>query len=386
MRYVFVAMLIALSGCVSDVRLQSAAAKQLVSAQAAATQEAMDYANATQTAAQAQQRLDESYARATQQANAAYQAQLNQINTQAQIQSATHEADVNAVMLSQAQEQATAQAVSLRATVQAIRIAQQTDFDGASATATAVERSVANAQTYDNANMVFTLVLKGGLVLVLLSFLYTGVEVLRKKYVIHMVDGVPFAIEGGAFGAMSARPLLLSAPAEDDQETRDHGITGNTGNTATNTGNTPNTVFPVTYRGKVERYLPRLTTEERTAIYKAKADAIRILTAAAEYNVVNVGSDPARIARYDAIGVKSEDRGAVCDMLEALNPAAVSIQQGGKNQGTFVTPEYGGNVSTLLEMIKAGDVRLYPAGFRSEAVDVAENLNREILSIPGTTR
>lgn len=386
MKYIVVAMLIVLSGCVSDVRPQSAAAKQLVSAQAAATQEAMDYANATQTALQAQQRLDESYARATEQANAAYQAQLNQINTQAQIQQATHEADVNAVMLSQAQEQATAQAVSIRATVQAIKIAQQTDFDGASATATAVARSVKNSETYDNANVIFTLALKGGLVAVLLAFLLTGVEVIRKRFVIHMADGVPFAIEGGAFGAMSARPLLLAAPAENEAETREHGITGNTGNAATNTGNTPNTVFPVTYRGKVERYIPRLTTEERTAIYKAKADAIRILTAAAEYNAVNIGSDPARIARYDAIGVKSEDRGAVCDMLEALNPAAVSIQQGGKNQGTFVTPEYGANVATLLELIKAGDVRLYPAGFRSEAIDAAETLNSAINALPGVTR
>lgn len=186
--------------------------------------------------------------------------------------------------------------------------------------------------------------------------------------------------------------LLPPAPAEyveNDRETPEHGNTGNTGNTPNNTGNTPiSTVFPVYHQGNVT-YMPRMSAEERDALLKAKTTAIRILQAAAEWNQAHRADkdyDPARISRYDDLGVKAEDRGEVCGMLEALNPAAVSIKKGGKGQGTFVTPEYGSSVIELLKAIMSNDVRLYPAGFRSEAIQAAETLNSAVNALPGVTR
>lgn len=186
-------------------------------------------------------------------------------------------------------------------------------------------------------------------------------------------------------------PLLQPASANveyDPWETPEHGNTENTGNTEENTENTAPSVFPVHYSGGVT-YIPRMTPEERTAVYKAKDTAIRILQAAVAYNQAHQSDpdcNPAKIARYDALNVKAEDRGDVCNMLEDLNPAAVSIKKGGNNQGTFVTPEYGASVESLLRLIMSNDVRLYPRDFRSAAVEAAEALNSGINALPGVTR
>lgn len=324
--------LLILCACASQPPRSVTAAQNLTSAQAQATNAALDEQAAQQAAAAEQRRLDDIAARATQQANGATAQAVNATEQARQvIARATEQARADAVAaltLEQQQINLEATKKAYIATSAALDRNVQIESSAATrqvaeihATATVISKLQANdddtrARDRTDADLTFLVgwCIKIGVGLVVLFALFTIVEIVRKRGAVMMVGNMPVAVDGSVVGTIYVTPLLpepkplLPAPAAE---------------TVRQTGDNTHTVM---LNGNPAESMSQEEYDERQYW---RTRTMRFLQAAMQAS----GPDSNRIPRYDRIGVKAADWVETTDALGQW----IDKQE---RQPTFCLPPY----------------------------------------------
>lgn len=387
------------AGCVSDVRsigastvsapqvkatLEYAQAASNALDAAATAQAQQTQATATAQAIEAQSRLDAQYVQAT--------ATMQAIALNA-------EKRLGDVMIDQARAQATAQAVSISATITSIN--RQSQLDSADAisqtfviSSAALLRSEQLKQQLDREHdwlwllpdyivhaapcgLVVLLLVAGLLIVRALAARLAG-DSERAQMVL---DGATIKLY---LPAPRPSPTGDDSSVSNNTETRYTVTTGNTENDTGNTGkHAEPDVITVNQRSGTS-YLPRLTTEQHIALASAKSLCLDWLYRARQWDAEN-GMPNNYIARHHNLNMKPEDAGDAREMLERIE--VVYVKQGGKpkEQGTYIMPDYG-TIDNVISLIRSGDIRVSPPGFDDSILKSAAVLDSAIDALPGVTR
>ncbi len=274
---------------------QSHADQTLVAAQAQATIAAIDKSAATQSAIEADARLQEQYARATQQAGV-----IADATVQAQ------QAVIQQLMLDQSAVNATTQAQQAKASAEQAWLRVTADAQSIRATATSLAKRQVDddeRRAYDQQNSELTFwvgwVIKIGLGGILLLVLFTIIEILRKRSSVAMVGNTPIAIDGSVFGAMSVT-LLLPEPSTPTTTPVQSVIPANAG--------ADQFVIRSTNQSRIVESMSEIEFNDRQYWRTRTLRFLQMAMTAAK-------PESNRIPRYDKMGMKAADWVQVTDTL-----------------------------------------------------------------------